>query len=1237
MKKPTYLFISPIKITLLFILFFAVGFSSIFGETIVLKDGSSGVDVRILSTDGNSTKVEFNFYSYNTEKVLIKGKEYYSISALNSHQLLEKGNPDLPILRKSIIISDDKATTYRVLYTDYVTQTLTSLAPSKGNFTRNIDPESVEYTFSNTYKTDEFFPSSNFLLSPPYVVRNLRGVTMQFNPIQYNPVQKQLKICTRLVVEIFNDNSRTAENPLIRNSTFKGVTKEFNDVYQTLFANYGNNGLEYNFIPEPGRLLIIYNQTYADQIIPFYNWKISKGTPTLLAKYPTETGTGAAALKTYIQNIYNSEESVTYIILIGEASEIPYLSGVYEGAPSDPCYVKLAGTDAYPDAFISRISPKSATNLTYILDKIKRYETSPYTGTNASWYLKGVGIASDEGTPTDWQRCNELRTMLLNDMHFTSVDQTYDPGATSSTVTTNVNEGRSIINYIGHGSGTSWSTTGFSVSSVNALNNGYKNPFIYDVACVNGDFTLTECLEEAWLRAGDMTTPKGAVGAFGASTNASWEPPCDMQKQSMVLLTTRQKMTVGGVCISGLMYAMDINGGSTGEGLKMMEQYHIFGDCSTLLTFGLNPDSTAPTPITNLNTIEPLSGAISVSWSVPIDSSIGGIISYDLRSSTSPITNSNFDAASSTIISGDGDVAGSLKTYEFNNLGFNATHYFAIKSVDIWGNVSDISNVISGTTLAAPQMTCSADSLVYTSIAGNSLTDSLMVGNGSANASTLSFSVEMTNSTFPENVIKVNITPAINNTAAIESYNKENPTEVRGISIEAHGGPDTFGYEWIDSDDSNGPAFEWNDISTTGTEATNWVATGTYSAKDEGYTTINLGFNFKFYGNIYSTVYASSNGYITFSLPSTSSYSNVAIPGSAEPNNFISPFWDDLDGKTTGKVFYKQEPNKLTIQYYNWEKYGTSTTGVLNYQIVLYSNGKIMYYYSNCTTTLNSCTVGIENHIGTDGLQIAKDANYVKPNLAVKIGAEPEWLSINYPTALVYNGNSAKVNLNISTADLIDGVYKMDLVIKTNDPNSVNHIVPIKLTVGSVVPVELTSFLAVPKGNNIQLSWSTATETNNNGFELQRKCDNEDWKNVVFIKGNGTSTDSHTYQYLDNLTNVKGSNVVYRLKQIDFDGSYAYSKTIEATLAPSTFSLEQNYPNPFNPSTTINFSIPEKSNVSIKVFNSLGQIIEELVNSSYEPGFYSIQFNPANYSSGVYYYQMHAGSFIQIKKMMMIK
>ena len=106
------------------------------------------------------------------------------------------------------------------------------------------------------------------------------------------------------------------------------------------------------------------------------------------------------------------------------------------------------------------------------------------------------------------------------------------PHATKIMITNALNDGRSVLNYIGHGSGTSWGTTGYDVSDIYALNNGYKNPFIIDVACLNGDFTLSECMEEAWIRAGDTANPKGAIGVYGSSTNASWVPPCVMQTHS---------------------------------------------------------------------------------------------------------------------------------------------------------------------------------------------------------------------------------------------------------------------------------------------------------------------------------------------------------------------------------------------------------------------------------------------------------------------------------------------------------------------------------------------------------------------------------------------------------------------------------------------------------------------------------------------------------------------------------
>ena len=237
------------------------------------------------------------------------------------------------------------------------------------------------------------------------------------------------------------------------------------------------------------------------------------------------------------------------------------------------------------------------------------------------------------------------------------------------------------MNYIGHGSGTSWGTTGYSNSNIYGLSNGYKNPFVWDVACDNGDFTMSECMEEAWVRAGSMADPKGAIGSFGASTLASWVPPCDAQNHSMFLLTTSDKQSVGGVCFNGIMYAMDLWGGSSGEGLKLMEQYNIMGDCSMMLTLGMEPDSTAPEQITDLSAVDPTSNSVTLNWTAPFDSSFGGIVSYDLRYSTDPIANENdFNNATSILISGGPDSVGTVKSYTLENLAFNTQYYFADES-----------------------------------------------------------------------------------------------------------------------------------------------------------------------------------------------------------------------------------------------------------------------------------------------------------------------------------------------------------------------------------------------------------------------------------------------------------------------------------------------------------------------------------------------------------------------------
>ncbi len=186
------------------------------------------------------------------------------------------------------------------------------------------------------------------------------------------------------------------------------------------------------------------------------------------------------------------------------------------------------------------------------------------------------------------------------------------------------------------------------------------------------------------------------------------------------------------------------------------------------------------------------------------------------------------------------------------------------------------------------------------------------------------------------------------------------------------------------------------------------------------------------------------------------------------------------------------------------------------------------------------------------------------------------------------------------------------------------------------LPVELKSFAASVVDGFVQLNWSTATETNNRGFEVQRKVEGSDFVTIGFIQGKGTTTQSQNYSFVDN--NVQTGNYQYRLKQMDFDGRSSYSNVVEVSLNPTEFSLAQNYPNPFNPTTTINFNLAKESNVNLKVFNLLGQEIISLVSNEFlNAGSYSYKFDASSLASGTYIYRLEAGDFVQTKKMTLTK
>jgi len=195
----------------------------------------------------------------------------------------------------------------------------------------------------------------------------------------------------------------------------------------------------------------------------------------------------------------------------------------------------------------------------------------------------------------------------------------------------------------------------------------------------------------------------------------------------------------------------------------------------------------------------------------------------------------------------------------------------------------------------------------------------------------------------------------------------------------------------------------------------------------------------------------------------------------------------------------------------------------------------------------------------------------------------------------------------------------------------------------SPVPVELTSFTAKVSENKVMLEWETATEVNNYGFEIHREVypaeggtEDDEWDLLGFVEGHGNSNSPKQYSFTDNNL-IGGNKFVYRLKQVDNDGQYEYSYEIEVEIVPTEFALYQNYPNPFNPSTTVKYQIPELSFVTLKVYDVVGSEIVTLVNEEKLIGNYEVEFDADRLSSGIYFYRLQAGSFVETKKMILLK
>ena len=621
----------------------------------LLAEGNSNNSITLLIDNDNETILEYRISEFEKNKITIEGEDWYQIRLPKEGITQDKGFPELPVLNRSIIIPDQALMAIEVFDIEFKDYPI-KVAPSKGVITRDIDPAKVPYTFGNVYQEPFYYPNTIANLSEPYILRDFRGITVLTNPCAYNPVTGILRVYTYFKVRVYNKGTDSV-------NTFNRSRISISRSFYTLYENHFLNWNSYRYTPVDdsyGKLLVICHTNFLVQIAPYINWKRQKGIDTELVEFST-IGTTANQLKTYIQNHYNTDNSLTFVQLVGDAPQIPTLS--YSGGGSDPSFSLVAGSDNYPDIFIGRFSAQTTAEVTAQVNKSIQYEKD--LNTSATWLSKAMGIASDQGGgdqgdngESDITHMNLIRTDLLN-YGYTSVDQIYDPGASASTVTTNVNSGRGFINYVGHGSNTSWSTTGFSNTDASALTNGNKVPFIMDVACVNGNFVSLTCFAEAWMR----NANGGAVGIYASSINQSWNSPMRAQDEVTDLLIAEIHTILGGLYYNGSCEMMDVYGS---DGVKMFKTWHIFGDAS------LQIRSKTPLAMTVSHPASIYTGTNSVSVSTGVADALVAI-TYNNTIYGKAFTNSNGIATVNFTNPPTGEITYTVTVTAFNRVTYIGT------------------------------------------------------------------------------------------------------------------------------------------------------------------------------------------------------------------------------------------------------------------------------------------------------------------------------------------------------------------------------------------------------------------------------------------------------------------------------------------------------------------------------------------------------------------------------------
>ncbi|KQC11528.1 MAG: hypothetical protein APR54_10820 [Candidatus Cloacimonas sp. SDB] len=466
---------------------------------------------QVNSSNLYETDITFELSDFELLNVSEQNTTYTKIICPGSSEFAQPGKPDLPRFTSLIAIPETGSINFRI--TDSEEQIISDLEifprqPLQNESTR----DSFDFLIDNQFYTEgSIFPIQQVVIGEPVILRDLRIVSLTINPFRYDPLTREMHIIknARIVIE---SNTFPGINEIT--STQK-KSPAFEPLYKSVILNYEevrNRNEEYQ---DPSYLFIYPNSTQVEQYLQdLVDWKHQKGF-IVNAVNTAETGSTSYQIRNFISNAYeNWENPPEFVCLVGDAGgsfNIP--TGSINGGEGDHFYTMLAGDDILSDIFLGRLSFNSIFEFQTILNKIFNYEKTPFADFT-SWYDSAllVGDPNDSG-PSVIDTKRHIGDMIGHFAENITCTEVYS-GSYSSQMTTNLNAGVSYFNYRGFAGMSGW-----TVSHINNLNNGFMLPVAVSLTCNTGNFEGTyDCISEAFLKAGSPSLPKGAIAAVSTAT-----------------------------------------------------------------------------------------------------------------------------------------------------------------------------------------------------------------------------------------------------------------------------------------------------------------------------------------------------------------------------------------------------------------------------------------------------------------------------------------------------------------------------------------------------------------------------------------------------------------------------------------------------------------------------------------------------------------------------------------------